>query len=119
LGKTVFTAVTLGSGFKGGEVTPLFYIGSTLGHWVGGLLNEPTALFAALGFLAVFAGASNTPLACTLMGVELFGAHHAVSFAVVCFLAYQCSGHRGIYRAQQVAVKKGGRQIHSDPKVLP
>jgi H+/Cl- antiporter ClcA len=119
LGKTVFTAVTLGSGFKGGEVTPLFYIGSTLGHWVGGLLNEPTALFAALGFLAVFAGASNTPLACTLMGVELFGAHHAVSFTVVCFLAYQCSGNRGIYLAQQIAVKKGERQLHSDPKVRP
>lgn len=108
LGKTVLTAVTLGSGFKGGEVTPLFYIGSTLGHVLGGLLNEPVALFAALGFLAVFAGVSNTPLACTVMGVELFGAHHAVAFAVACFAAYHCSGHRGIYRAQRVGVRKDG-----------
>ena len=69
LWKTVFTAVTVGSGFKGGEVTPLFFIGSTLGHAVGNLLQEPVALFAALGFIAVFAGAANTPLACTVMGV--------------------------------------------------
>lgn len=119
LGKTVFTAVTLGSGFKGGEVTPLFYIGSTLGHSLGEWMKEPVALFAALGFLAVFAGASNTPLACTVMGVELFGGHHAVSFAVACFMAYQCSGHQGIYRTQRVAVNKGNQPSCRDSKVLP
>jgi len=107
LWKTVFTAVTLGSGFKGGEVTPLFYIGATLGHVLGGLMQEPVALFAALGFIAVFAGAANTPLACTMMGIELFGAHYAVYFGVACFMAYHSSGYLGIYRAQRVGVPKG------------
>jgi H+/Cl- antiporter ClcA len=107
LGKTVFTAVTLGSGFKGGEVTPLFYIGATLGNVLGGVMQEPVALFAALGFIAVFAGAANTPLACTMMGIELFGAHYAVYFGVACFMAYHSSGYLGIYRAQRVGVPKG------------
>lgn len=106
LWKTLFTVVTLGSGFKGGEVTPLFFIGSTLGHTLGLLLQEPVALFAALGFVAVFAGAANTPLACTLMGIELFGAHHAVHFGLACFIAYGFSGHTGIYTAQRLGVPK-------------
>lgn len=107
LWKTLFTAVTLGSGFKGGEVTPLFFIGACLGNTLGMLMNEPVALFAALGFIAVFAGASNTPLACTMMGIELFGAHYAVYFGVVCFMAYHSSGTLGIYRSQKVGVPKG------------
>jgi len=106
LWKTLFTAVTLGSGFKGGEVTPLFFIGSTLGHALGLLLQEPVALFAALGFIAVFAGAANTPLACTIMGMELFGVHYAVYFGVACFVAYFFSGPTGIYSAQRVGVPK-------------
>lgn len=104
--KTVFTAVTVGSGFKGGEVTPLFFIGSTLGHALAVLLQEPAALFAALGFIAVFAGASNTPLTCTVMGVELFGSHYTVYFALACFIAYFCSGPAGIYAAQRNGVPK-------------
>ena len=108
LGKTVFTVVTLGSGFKGVELTPRFIIGSTLGHTLGVMMQEPVALFAALGVLAGFDGASNTPLACTVLGVELFGSHYAVYFAAACFAAYHCSGHRGIYRAQRVAVAKSG-----------
>ncbi len=106
LWKTLYTSVTLASGFKGGEVTPLFFIGSTMGHALGVLLNEPIALFAALGFVAVFAGAANTPLACTVMGIELFGAHYAAYFAVACFVAYYFSGHSGIYRAQRIGVPK-------------
>lgn len=107
LGKLVFTGVTLASGFKGGEVTPLFYVGATLGNALGALLNEPVGLFAALGFIAIFAGAANTPLACTLMGVELFGAHYAVYFAVACFIAFVSSGHSGIYLSQRMATGKG------------
>lgn len=106
LWKLVFTAVTLASGFKGGEVTPLFFIGATLGHSLGLLMGEPVALFAALGFLAVFAGAANTPLACTVMGIELFGGQYAVCFAVACFTAYLASGHSGIYGAQRLGVPK-------------
>src|SRR6202000_2081960 len=86
--KLLFTVVTLSAGFKGGEVTPLFFIGAALGNALGGLLGAPLDLFAALGFVAVFAGAANTPLACTIMGVELFGAEHIVPIAIACFVAY-------------------------------
>ncbi|WP_347159162.1 voltage-gated chloride channel family protein [Pontibacter chitinilyticus] len=106
LWKTIYTSVTLASGFKGGEVTPLFYIGATLGNTLSGLLHAPVSLFAALGFIAVFAGATNTPLACTVMGVELFGGEHVLFFAVACFTAYFFSGHSGIYSAQRIAVPK-------------
>ena len=114
--KSLFTAVTLGSGFRGGEVTPLFFIGSTLGNALAWLMNAPIDLFAALGFVAVFAGATNTPLACTIMGVELFvaGNPHApgpsfvVYLAVACFVSYLCSGHAGIYRAQRIGSTKFG-----------
>lgn len=106
LWKTIFTTITLGTGFKGGEVTPLFYIGATLGNTLAGLFNAPVSLFAALGFIAVFAGATNTPLACTFMGVELFGGEHVLLFAVACFTAYFFSGHSGIYSSQRIAVPK-------------
>jgi H+/Cl- antiporter ClcA len=101
LWKTIYTTLTLGTGFKGGEVTPLFYIGATLGNTLSGLLNAPVSLFAALGFIAVFAGATNTPMACTIMGIELFGGQYALFFAVACFTAYFFSGHPGIYSAQK------------------
>ena len=106
LWKIVFTAVTLSSGFKGGEVTPLFFIGAALGNAIAGVLGAPTDLFAALGFVAIFAGATNTPLACTLMGVELFGATHIVYIATACFLAYLFSGHSGIYLSQRIWIPK-------------
>lgn len=106
--KIIFTAVTLSAGFKGGEVTPLFFIGAALGNALAGVMGAPTDLFAALGFVAIFAGASNTPLACTLMGVELFGATHVIYIATACFLAYLFSGHSGIYLSQRIAVPKTG-----------
>ncbi len=106
--KLVFTAVTLGVGFKGGEVTPLFFIGAALGHALSGVCGLPVDLAAGLGFVAVFAGATNTPIACTLMGVELFGGEHAVLFAVACFASYYCSGHTGIYGSQRIGARKHG-----------
>ncbi len=104
--KLLLTALTLGMGFKGGEVTPLFFIGATLGNTIAVLTGAPVDLLAALGFIAVFAGATNTPLACTMMGIELFGSEHVVYYAVACFTAYYFSGHSGIYQAQRVAVSK-------------
>lgn len=104
--KTVYTAVTLSSGFKGGEVTPLFYIGATLGNTLAMWSGSPAGLFAALGFIAVFAGATNTPLACTLMGAELFGPEFLPWFALACFISYLFSGHSGIYTAQQREISK-------------
>lgn len=104
--KLLFTAITLGMGFKGGEVTPLFFIGAALGNSFASLSGAPVDLLAGLGFIAVFAGATNTPVACTFMGVELFGGEHVLYYAVACFTAYYFSGHSGIYTAQRVAVAK-------------
>ncbi|TAY31863.1 chloride channel protein [Rhizobium leguminosarum] len=104
--KGLFTIVTLSAGFKGGEVTPLFFIGAALGSALAGVLGAPPDLFAGLGFVAVFAGATNTPLACMIMGIELFGATHSVYLAVACFVAYLCSGHSSIYLSQRVGVPK-------------
>ncbi len=104
--KLLLTAITLSTGFKGGEVTPLFFIGATLGNTLAMISGSPVDLFAGLGFIAVFAAATNTPLACTLMGVELFGSNNVVYYAVACFTAYYFSGHSGIYGSQRVAVSK-------------
>jgi H+/Cl- antiporter ClcA len=107
--KLVFTALTLGSGFYGGEVTPLFVIGATLGVTLGHLLGVPAETMAAVGYVAVFAGAANVPLACTVMGAEVFGAPGFVLFAVACVMSYAVSSHEGIYRSQRIAVAKPGR----------
>jgi H+/Cl- antiporter ClcA len=106
LWKTVFTVITLSAGFKGGEVTPLFFIGAALGNALAAIFGAPPDLFAGLGFVAVFAGATNTPLACMIMGIELFGATHAVYLAVACFLAYLFSGHSSIYLSQRIGIPK-------------
>ncbi|SIQ00336.1 H+/Cl-antiporter ClcA [Rhizobium sp. RU35A] len=115
--KGLFTIVTLSAGFKGGEVTPLFFIGAALGSALAGVLGAPPDLFAALGFLAVFAGATNTPLACVIMGTELFGATHAVYVAIACFVAYLCSGHSSIYLSQRVGVPKTSAANHLPPDI--
>ena len=106
LGKFGFTVVTLASGFKGGEVTPLFYIGATLGNALGHVLALPIPVLAGLGFVAVFAGAANTPIASTIMAIELFGADIGVYAAIACVVAYLFSGHTGIYRAQRIGHAK-------------
>lgn len=104
--KILLTAITLSSGFKGGEVTPLFFIGATLGSALSIILPLPTDLLAAMGFVAVFAAAANTPLACVFMGIELFGSQHALFIAIACFIAYLFSGHSGIYSSQIIGSPK-------------
>jgi H+/Cl- antiporter ClcA len=104
--KTLFTAVTLGSGFKGGEVTPLFYIGATLGNALSHVIPLPSSLLAGMGFVAVFAGAANTPIASTFMAVELFGGEAGAYAGIACVIAYLFSGHVGIYNAQRVGKSK-------------
>ena len=108
LWKIIFTAVTLGMGFKGGEVTPLFFIGAALGNTFAIITGAPIDLMAGLGFIAVFAGATNTPVACTLMGIELFGGEHLLYYAVACFTAYYFSGQTGIYQSQRISISKTG-----------
>jgi H+/Cl- antiporter ClcA len=104
--KIVFTVITLSSGFKGGEVTPLFFIGAALGSALSGMLPLPVGLLAGMGLVAVFAGAANTPLACTLMGLELFGMEGGLYLAIASFVAYVFSGHTGIYRSQVIGRAK-------------
>ncbi len=104
--KFLFTVVTLGFGFKGGEVTPLFVIGALLGSALAPLLGLPISFTAAIGFIAMFAAASNTPIASTLMGIELFGIGFAGPLVITCFLAYILVGHRGIYGGHRVQTSK-------------
>ncbi|MHA0858315.1 voltage-gated chloride channel family protein [Paenibacillus sp. CMAA1364] len=105
-GKLLFTSVTLGAGFQGGEVTPLFAMGATLGHSLAGVLHMYAPFLAALGFIAVFSGATNTPIACFLMGIELFGSEGAVFMFIACVVSYLFSGPTGIYTSQQIGVPK-------------
>ena len=108
--KILFTAVTLGAAFKGGEVTPLFYVGATLGNALAWILPLPPSLLAGMGFAAVFAGAANTPISSAFLAVELFGAEAGAYAAIACVLSYLCSGHAGIYRAQRVGMGKHGAE---------
>lgn len=106
LWKLLLTALTLGAGFQGGEVTPLFFMGATLGATLAGPLGLPHELAVGAGFVAVFAGAANTPLACIIMAVEMFGGGAMAYFGVACIVAYIVSGHGGIYHAQRVLIPK-------------
>lgn len=108
--KSLFTIVTLGFGFKGGEVTPLFYIGATLGSALGLVLPIPFSLLAAMGFVAVFAGASKTPIASTIMAFELFGPIPGAFAAIACTVSWLSSGHLGIY---------GHRKKHTQHPAAP
>ena len=106
--KLGLTALTIGSGFVGGEVIPLFVIGALAGASYAHIIGANVALFAIIGSVAVLAGAANTPLACTFLGLELFGGTGVIVFAVVCAAAYVTSGHAGIYHAQPVSAHKSG-----------
>ncbi len=105
--KTLFTSLTLGVGGSGGIITPIFYIGASSGHAFGTFIDpQHLALFGALGFVSVLAGATNAPIAATIMAVELFGlemAHYAALSAVISFLI---SGHRSVFPSQILAMKK-------------
>ncbi|WP_027378400.1 voltage-gated chloride channel family protein [Chryseobacterium daeguense] len=110
--KMIFTIITLSAGFKGGEVTPLFFIGATLGSGLSLFIPLPTGLLAGMGFVAVFAGATNTPLACMLMGIELFGAECGIYAAIACVVAYLFSGNNSIYTKQKIGEAKNSRFEH-------
>lgn len=116
LAKIFMTSLTLGAGFKGGEVTPLFFTGATLGNALSMLIPLPMSLLAGVGFVAVFAGATNTPLACTLMGLELFGTEAGIFIGIGCVLAYLFSGHAGIYNSQIIGSPKSSKQAYQKGK---
>ncbi len=107
--KMIFTIITLSAGFKGGEVTPLFFIGATLGNALAYFIPLPVGLLAGMGFVAVFAGATNTPIACSIMAIELFGAECGVYVSIACVVSYLLSGHTSIYRKQLIGEPKNRR----------
>lgn len=102
LGKLLFTSLSLGSGFQGGEVTPLFGIGASAGSFLHSFLDLPVGFLAALGFIGVFAAATNTPLTCFIMGIELFGSDAAIYLLFITIFSYLFSGHNGIYASQRL-----------------
>jgi H+/Cl- antiporter ClcA len=115
LAKLLLTAITLGAGFLGGEVTPLFFVGATLGNVLARLLDLPIGLGAAVGMAAVFAAASNTPIALSIMAVELVGGGAFPHVLIVCVVAYVLTGHRSIYPSQRVFARKLGERL-PEPK---
>ncbi|MEI6865220.1 voltage-gated chloride channel family protein [Flavicella sp.] len=116
--KILLTTFTIAVGFKGGEVTPLFFIGATLGNALALFLPLPMALLAGMGFVAVFSGATNTPIACTMMGIELFGIESGVFIGIACIVAYLFSGHSGIYSSQIIGSTKSQHLAHQKGKLL-
>ena len=106
--KLLFTVAAVGTGFFGGEVTPLFVMGATLGTALAVPFGLSGPLLAAVGLCAVFGAAANAPIACVIMGVELFGGGAVVPLAVGCVVAYIVSGNRGIYSSQRVFSGKLG-----------
>ena len=103
LWKLLFTAVSLGTGFVGGEVFPLFIIGALAGAQFARVTHASIPLFAALGLIAVFAAASNTPLTCIVIGIELFGWNALPAYCIVCILSYALSSKHTIYKPSPIA----------------
>ena len=109
--KFIFTVVTLSAGFQGGEVTPLFSIGASLGVVLGTFLGIPVELTAALGYAAVFGGATNTLLAPIFIGAEVFGFEYLPLFFITCSLAYVFNGNKSIYSAQKITAQYGDNNL--------
>lgn len=104
--KLLFTAVTLGAGFKGGEVVPSFFVGAAFGGAVGPLLGLPAGFAAAVGLAALFCGAANCPIASIILSVELFGAEGLLYYALACGVSYMVSGRGGLYASQAILYSK-------------
>ena len=111
--KLVMTALTLGAGFQGGEVTPLFGIGAALGGWMGAALQVGPSFMAALGMVGLFGSALNVPITTIMLGIDLFGGQAAPYFVIVSFVGYLVAGHRGVYPAQRIVTPKW-RSLEAD-----
>lgn len=104
--KLILTVLTLGAGFQGGEVTPLFTIGASLGGAIGNLTNIEPSLLAAIGMICVFGSATNTPVTTIMLGINLFGVEEVPYYIVGAFISYYVIGHNGIYSAQIINTPK-------------
>lgn len=110
--KLIFTAVTIGAGFKGGEIVPAFFVGSTFGAVLGGMIGIDPAFAAALSLVCVFCGIANCPLASVILGVELFGSSGIIFFTLVCAISFIVSGRFGLYRSQKIVYSQHGISHH-------
>lgn len=106
LWKIIFTALTIASGFKGGEIVPAFFVGSTFGCMAGSILGIDPGFAAALGFVGVFCGVVNCPIASIILSIEVFGGDSILIFALVCAICYMMSGYFGLYRSQEFVFSK-------------
>ena len=104
--KILFTSITLNAGGSGGIITPIFFIGSTAGNLFANLLGLDSSVFAAIGLVSLLAGAANTPIAASILAVELFGTEVAPYAAVACVISFIMTGHRSIYPSQILSMKK-------------
>lgn len=107
--KLLFTAVTLGSGFKGGEIVPSFFVGATLGCTVASFIGLAPAVGAAIGLIAVFCGVTNAPLASLMLSIELFGTEYMPLIGIAAGVSFMLSGHISLYHSQLIAEPKLGR----------
>jgi H+/Cl- antiporter ClcA len=123
--KSVFTSITLAFGGSGGIVTPIFFVGATAGALFGQTLGLDPATFAAIGLVAVTAGSANTPIAASILGVELFGPKIAPYATVACVISFLMTGHRSVYPSQVLAIRKseslvvelGGEMVDSETQL--
>ncbi len=104
--KLVMTALTLGAGFQGGEVTPLFGIGAALGGWLGTVTGLEPSFMAALGMAGVFGAALNVPITTVMLALDMFGGQGEPFFVITAFVSYLVAGHRGVYPAQRIVTPK-------------
>ena len=104
--KMLFTIITLSFGGSGGVVTPMFFIGASAGSFFAQVLHVDNATFAAIGMVSLLSGAANTPIAASIMALELFGSAVAPYAAISCVIAFLMTGHRSIYPSQILSMKK-------------
>ena len=104
--KILFTVITISAGFRGGEIVPTFFIGSTFGCVIGGILGLNPGFGAALGFVALFCGVVNCPVASVILALEVFGGDSIIVFAAVCAVSYMMSGYFGLYKSQKIVYSK-------------
>ena len=109
--KILFTAVTLGGGYKGGEIVPVFFTGATFGNTMGRILNLSPSFGAGVGVIGLFCGVTNCPIASAILSIELFGSQGLIYFALTCALSYMLSGYHSLYTEQKILYSKSKLEL--------
>lgn len=116
--KLILTAITLSSGFKGGEIVPSMFIGATFGCVFGDLIGLDPSFAAALGLIGVLCGAVNCPISSLIMSIEMFGGSYITYFAIICTLSYFFSGRYSLYKAQKIIYPKATSRLEKIDKII-